>query len=67
MYPCYINVENSKKIYSDIGITVSVGLSYNKSMAKLASEQNKPNGFFVLGKEEAKNWLSEKPFQLFLV
>ena len=64
MYPCYINVENSKKIYSDIGITVSVGLSYNKSMAKLASEQNKPNGFFVLGKEEAKNWLSEKPISI---
>ena len=32
-------------------------------MAKLASEQNKPNGFFV-GKEEAKNWLSEKPISI---
>ena len=49
--PAISMLKIQKKIYSDIGITVSVGLSYNKSMAKLASEQNKPNGFFVLGKE----------------
>ena len=62
--PAISMLKIQKKIYSDIGITVSVGLSYNKSMAKLASEQNKPNGFFVLGKEEAKNWLSEKPISI---
>ena len=62
--PAITMLKIQKKIYSDIGITVSVGLSYNKSMAKLASEQNKPNGFFVLGKEEAKNWLSEKPISI---
>ena len=62
--PAISMLKIQKKIYSEIGITVSVGLSYNKSMAKLASEQNKPNGFFVLGKEEAKNWLSEKPISI---
>ena len=62
--PAISMLKIQKKIYSDIGITVSVGLSYNKSMAKLASEQKKPNGFFVLGKEEAKNWLSEKPISI---
>ena len=53
-----------KEVIQEIGITVSIGLSYNKSMAKLASEQNKPNGFFALGKEEAEKWLEEKPISI---
>ena len=44
-----------------VGITVSVGLSYNKFLAKTASDLNKPNGFAIIGKDEAVNFLSEKP------
>ena len=35
-----------KHIYADIGITVSIGLGPNKSLAKMASDQDKPDGFF---------------------
>jgi len=48
-------------ILQQIGITVSVGLSYNKSLAKISSEQDKPHGYFVLGQMEATDWLAEQP------
>ena len=49
------------KIQSDIGITVSIGLSYNKFLAKSASELDKPNGFALIGKKEAKSFLAAQP------
>jgi DNA polymerase-4 len=52
------NVENA------IGITVSVGLSANKFLAKIASDLDKPRGFAVLGAGEAKEFLAPKPVTL---
>ncbi|MCP5382635.1 MAG: DNA polymerase IV [Kordiimonadaceae bacterium] len=49
------------RIANDIGITVSVGLSYNKFLAKLASDLDKPNGFSIIGKNEAKSFLARQP------
>ena len=51
----------SKKIESEIGITVSIGLSCNKFLAKLASELDKPRGFAVIGSAEAVSFLRERP------
>ncbi|MBL4667326.1 MAG: DNA polymerase IV [Sneathiella sp.] len=48
-------------IEATIGITVSVGLSYNKSLAKLASDLDKPNGFSVIGQKEARSFLAPRP------
>lgn len=48
-------------IERNVGITVSIGLSCNKFLAKLASELDKPRGFAVIGAAEAKTFLRDKP------
>src|SRR4029077_14609175 len=51
----------AKRVESEIGITVSIGLSANKFLAKIASDLDKPRGFAVLGKDEALAFLGPKP------
>ena len=50
-----------KEIEAEIGITVSVGLSANKFLAKIASDLDKPRGFSVIGGAEAQTFLAPKP------
>lgn len=52
------------KIERDIGITVSVGLSHNKFLAKIASDLDKPRGFSVIGKAETLDFLAARPVSL---
>ncbi|HSC59832.1 MAG TPA: DNA polymerase IV, partial [Rhizomicrobium sp.] len=51
----------AKRVEQDVAITISIGLSYNKFLAKLASELDKPRGFAVIGEAEAKAFLRDKP------
>jgi DNA polymerase IV len=44
-----------------LSITVSIGLSCNKFLAKIASDLDKPRGFAVLGASEAPGFLAPKP------
>jgi DNA polymerase-4 len=48
----------------EVGITVSIGLSYNKFLAKLASDLDKPRGFAMLGRAEATEFLAKKPISI---
>ena len=45
----------------ELGITVSIGLSANKFLAKIASDLDKPRGFAVLAPSEAVAFLASKP------
>jgi DNA polymerase-4 len=54
----------SKQVEDKIGITVSVGLSFNKFLAKIASDIDKPRGMKVIGREDAIAFLEPKPVTL---
>ena len=49
------------EVERELGITVSIGLSANKFLAKIASDLDKPRGFAVLGQDEAAAFLAGKP------
>ncbi len=49
------------KIESSLGITVSVGISLNKSLAKLASNSQKPSGLTMVKGSEIEFFLSKIP------
>ena len=49
------------RIEAETGLTVSIGLSANKFLAKIASDLDKPRGFSVIGGAEAEAFLAPKP------
>src|SRR5881227_3828643 len=51
----------AREVERDIGISVSVGLSCNKFLAKIASDLDKPRGFAALDQDEARALLADKP------
>ncbi len=53
-----------QRIENEVGITASIGLSYNKFLAKVASDLQKPRGFSVIGEAEATAFLADKPVGL---
>ena len=61
MIPAKVLTRFAQQIERDVGVTVSVGLSCNKFLAKIASDLDKPRGFAVLDQDEARTMLAEKP------
>ena len=50
---CQIAHTIKQRTLSEVGLTCSVGVGYCMMAAKLASEENKPNGFFAITTPEA--------------
>jgi DNA polymerase-4 len=61
MIPAKVLARFARDIERNIGITVSVGLSCNKFLAKIASDLDKPRGFAALDQDEARQMLAERP------
>jgi len=62
--PALILARLQAEIAREIGVTVSVGLSHNKFLAKIASDQDKPRGFFAIGRAETQQFLAAQPVGL---
>lgn len=59
--PARVMAQFSNRIEKELGLSVSVGLSYCKFLAKIASDFDKPRGFSIIGEEEAVSFLHDKP------
>ncbi len=53
------------EIKEKTGLTASAGVSFNKFLAKIASDINKPDGLFVIRPEEAEKFIEELPVEKF--
>src|SRR6185312_3342620 len=62
--PAEVLARFAKRVENEIGITISVGLSHNKFLAKIASDLDKPRGFAVIGAAETVTFLAPKPISL---
>ncbi|RCW27839.1 DNA polymerase-4 [Ciceribacter lividus] len=59
--PARVLARFAHRVEQEVGITVSVGLSYCKFLAKVASDLQKPRGFSVIGQAEALDFLAPRP------
>ena len=62
--PAVMLARLARQIEADLGLTVSVGLSHNKFLAKIASDMDKPRGFSVIGQAETADFLRDRPVSL---
>jgi len=53
------------RIHKETGLTASAGISYCKFLAKLASDQRKPNGQFAVTPEMGPEWVASLPVARF--
>ncbi|WP_066797815.1 DNA polymerase IV [Sphingomonas soli] len=53
------------RIMEETGLTASAGISYNKFLAKLASDHRKPNGQFAVTPEMGADWVETLPVSRF--
>ena len=59
--PALTLAQFQKRVEDEIGVTVSIGLSHNKFLAKIASDLDKPRGFAAIGRAETVEFLAKLP------
>lgn len=57
--------EIRQRIFDEVGLTASAGISVNKFVAKVASDYNKPNGQKTVNPEEVVSFLEELAIRKF--
>jgi DNA polymerase-4 len=60
-----IATEIKQKIKDKTGLIASAGISYNKFLAKIASDYNKPDGFYVITPSMAEKFIEQLPIEKF--
>jgi len=57
--------EIKKEVWERTGLVASAGVSYNKFLAKIASDMDKPDGFYLIEPEDAQSFLDDLDVGLF--
>lgn len=52
-------------IRNELGLIASAGVSFNKFLAKMASDQDKPDGLYIIRPKEALDFLEQLPIERF--
>ncbi len=60
-----IAAEIKQKIHQRTQLTASAGVSYNKFLAKIASDYRKPDGLFVIRPDRALEFIGKLPIERF--
>jgi len=64
-YATRIAREIRERIFEQTALTASAGVSYNKFLAKMASDQRKPNGMFVITPDQGPAFVESLPVAKF--
>jgi DNA polymerase-4 len=62
--PALVLARFARAVENEIGVSISIGLSHNKFLAKIASDLDKPRGFAVIRKAETLSFLAPRPISL---
>jgi DNA polymerase-4 len=62
--PAEVLARFAREVEDQIGVTLSIGLSHNKFLAKVASDLDKPRGYAVIGAAETLAFLADRPVGL---
>src|SRR5690606_33083184 len=62
--PAEVLARFAREVEEQVGVTISVGLSHNKFLAKIASDLDKPRGFAIIGRAETLSFLAGQPVSL---
>lgn len=54
-----------QEIREKLGLVASAGVSYNKFLAKIASDYRKPDGLYVIHPQKAENFIARLPIEAF--
>lgn len=57
--------EIKKRIREDLGLVASAGISYNKFLAKVASDYRKPDGLCTIHPDQALKFIAQLPIESF--
>lgn len=55
--------EIRQRIYDDLNLTASAGIAPNKFLAKIASDENKPNGQYLISPEHVFSFVDKLPLR----
>ncbi|MGH6922540.1 MAG: DNA polymerase IV [Propylenella sp.] len=64
--PAVVLAGFQRRVEYEIGVTVSIGFSHTKFLAKIASDLDKPRGFAVIGRAETLSFLAAQPVSVIL-